>query len=286
MITKTKTKINSIVKQEDFIASYTYQTMDYDKFNLIAGNRPINRHHVAEIELSIKRYGYMPDQRILITLDNCIIDGQHRFTACKNLGIPILFSTINKNSYEPDLLDFIRALQNTQRRWTLIDAMDSFVLQNNPHYAKIKMWHEKYRISYSVISACFPGNSQDKTVNGIRTSISRSNRLHSGQFEIKNEQDEQRFIRFAETLTLIRNLKDVTLGKQNWINQDSFNYALWVFTNNAFVLPSTFHTKLQNHYHKITKQKDRRTYVEMFLHIYNFQNKQKISIKGYGEFLK
>lgn len=287
MITKTQTKINSNVIQDTFLSDFIYQSRDYNKFSFIAGNRPVNENHILEVANSIKQHGYIKSQSILVTKDNFIIDGQHRFHACKESDLPVYFRIVDKNHDDKDLLDLIRGLQNTQRRWTVIDAVDSFALQENPDYSKIKTWHERYNISYSVLVKCFTGVCKGMTTkNGTVRKLSSSYALHTGGFKITDKQQEENFINFAETLNLIRRLKDVKLNEQTWINQDHFMKGLWTFLNSDHVKLSTFNIKLENHYHRITKQKDRRSYVEMFLHIYNFQNKQKISIKGYGEFLK
>lgn len=286
MVTKEKTQINVLESTDGFISDFIYESVDYDKFSKVQGNRPENDNHVLEIIQSIKQHGYIKSQSILVTRDLYIIDGQHRFKACKELGIPVYFRMDQKKHDDPKLLGLIRALQNTQRRWTLVDAVDSLVLQGNSDYAKLKKWNEKYNIGYSIIVRCFQGVTKSITKEGKTRSINASATLHSGNFQIRTKGDEDRFVSFAETLNLIRSLKDIKVKESHWISQETFIYGLWAFLNSNNIDLNVFKAKLEKYYHKITKQSDKRVYVEMFLYIYNFKNHEKVSIKGYGDFMK
>lgn len=65
------------------------KTKDYDKFQIFTYNRPVNAKLVKSIMDSIQKIGYMEAKPVLVDKDFNIIDGQHRFTACKNLDIPV-----------------------------------------------------------------------------------------------------------------------------------------------------------------------------------------------------
>jgi hypothetical protein len=77
----------------DLIATQIYKTKDYDKFVIDANlNRDVNIANVRKIKNSIKNYG---DHGVVfpIAVDDKmrIIDGQHRFTARKELGLTIYY---------------------------------------------------------------------------------------------------------------------------------------------------------------------------------------------------
>jgi hypothetical protein len=85
--------LNKINKMADLIATQIYKTKDYDKFIIDVNlNRNVNIPNVKKIKNSIKDYG---DHGVVfpIVVDDKmrIIDGQHRFTARKELGLTIYY---------------------------------------------------------------------------------------------------------------------------------------------------------------------------------------------------
>jgi len=69
-------------------------TNDYNMFKRCKGNRQINKLHVKRLKESMsEEFIPMP---IIVNEKNEIIDGQHRFTAAKELGLDIPFIKVNK----------------------------------------------------------------------------------------------------------------------------------------------------------------------------------------------
>ena len=65
------------------------ETKEYSKFKFLKGNRDINESHVKRLMISFQIHYLLT---ILIVNDHFeIIDGQHRFLAAKNLGLPIIY---------------------------------------------------------------------------------------------------------------------------------------------------------------------------------------------------
>lgn len=96
---------------------------DYSKFKFIDFNRPINRRHVGTLKEKIR----FNDMQTIITVDSNygILDGQHRFTAYKELGLPFhyvklpissieetanYFMTVNSNNKGLSNPDYVRSL--------------------------------------------------------------------------------------------------------------------------------------------------------------------------------
>ena len=96
-----------------------HKTTDYDKFNLKFGNRPIDNAHVKKIMRSMtEEFINVP---IAVNKRYEIVDGQHRFTAAKALGLPIFYRFATEN-----LLSIRRMNQNT-KNWTINDFLASYV---------------------------------------------------------------------------------------------------------------------------------------------------------------
>lgn len=93
-------------------------TSDYSIFKFLPGNRPVNLAHVKKLEVSLEQGQLISP--ILVNDIMQIIDGQHRFTACKNLGLPVYYivgqgygikevQTLNTNTKDwkgPEYLNF------------------------------------------------------------------------------------------------------------------------------------------------------------------------------------
>lgn len=70
-------------------AQQVQRTKNYDQFKVFDFNRAINKGLVNKLMESINEIGYMPGKPVIVDKDMAIIDGQHRFTACVNLGIEV-----------------------------------------------------------------------------------------------------------------------------------------------------------------------------------------------------
>ena len=77
------------ISGSDSVVSVIYETYDYDKFSLLKSNRPVNKAHVIRLVESMdEEYLLSP---ITTNEKFQIIDGQHRFTAAKEKGLPIRY---------------------------------------------------------------------------------------------------------------------------------------------------------------------------------------------------
>ena len=72
------------------------ETVDYDKFSLIEGNRPFNKGLLLTLEESIVEEGnYLADNPIIVNERLEIIDGQHRWNIAKKLHLPLYYIISN-----------------------------------------------------------------------------------------------------------------------------------------------------------------------------------------------
>ena len=87
------------------------KSSNYDMFKTMEGNREINSTNLNQIILSMKEKQLVIP--IIVNEKFEIIDGQHRFSACKYLNLPVYF--LISNGY--DIEDVIRANVNGGRKW-------------------------------------------------------------------------------------------------------------------------------------------------------------------------
>ena len=107
-----------------------YESMDYDKFILIEANREVGA--VKELIDSINHIGVMPIP-IIVNEKWEVIDGQHRFTAWKELGKPILYVTVKGLTVEA-----CPWLNRGQKNWKSVDYVHLYSSLGNANYRLLK----------------------------------------------------------------------------------------------------------------------------------------------------
>jgi hypothetical protein len=110
---------------------------DYTRFKHLDGNRRIVAPHLKRLKASMeKKYLFSP---ILINEKHEIIDGQHRFEACKELGLPIYYMI--KRGYG---LEEVQTLNSNLRNWNNEDYMNGYIELGYEDYKLYKMFREEF----------------------------------------------------------------------------------------------------------------------------------------------
>ena len=123
------------------------KTTDYDKFQIIKGNRAIWQGHVNRIAealaLDSSTIEYNP---ILVNEKMEVIDGQHRLEAQKALGLPIYYIVA------PNIgLSTVQSLNSNNRNWTPIDYARSYVASGHKNYEVYLELKEKYKLNHNAL---------------------------------------------------------------------------------------------------------------------------------------
>jgi ParB-like nuclease domain len=145
---------NNIFDQE---IGKVYMSYDYDKFTCLDRNRELNLANKRKLMESMKE-----EQLIIPVIVNQyyqIIDGQHRFFSCYELGLPI-FYIINKN-YGIDQV--IRA-NTVGVNWNKEDFLQSYVSQGVETYKELDEIRNDYAVNIGTllsIIAEFKGQSNE-----------------------------------------------------------------------------------------------------------------------------
>lgn len=120
------------------------KTKDYDKFQVFTFNRPINEGLVKSIMKSITKIGYIEAKPILVDKTFAIIDGQHRFNACKNLGIDVYYSVTSADPKEA-----IIELNAQQSRWALSNYIHMYAESGVKCYQHLIDFENRRRLGIS-----------------------------------------------------------------------------------------------------------------------------------------
>lgn len=157
---------------QDKLANEIYQTTDYNRFKIMNGNRNINKQHLERIKLNIlKKYVMSP---ILVNERFEIVDGQHRFTALKELKMPVFYYVI------PGLtIDECQLLNSYSSNWTSMDYIKSFSRIGNKNYQLIMKFIEAYPFIQNAYTIIYLLQGKKSNSNGSLLSS-----IKTGEFEL------------------------------------------------------------------------------------------------------
>ena len=123
-------------------------TENYDMFKKIGGNRKLNKTNYAKIVKSMKE-----EQLIIPIVVNEryeIIDGQHRFQACEDLGKPVYFYMVRGYGLEQ-----VKRANIASSNWKKENYLDMFVAENNETYKEFEEIKERYDLNISNLLKIF-----------------------------------------------------------------------------------------------------------------------------------
>lgn len=102
-------------KKADVPVREIFKSYNYDQFNFLDYNRTIR--NTRKLEKSIKEIDVTDCCPIVVTKDFHIIDGQHRFTICKDMGRPIYYVVFNGDAEQAMVNLNISASVWRQEEW-------------------------------------------------------------------------------------------------------------------------------------------------------------------------
>lgn len=117
----------------------TRVTHNYDRFSFFDENRPITKR--KDLLKKIKERDMTPCYPILAWFDKSIskyliVDGQHRYSCCKELDLPIYYTEFEGSKEEA--LAFMASVNQTARNWTENDWLNYYIKLGYAPYEKLK----------------------------------------------------------------------------------------------------------------------------------------------------
>lgn len=121
------------------IIDNVYQETDYSKFKILNGNRDVVERRKNKILKSIKSTRYVLNP-IIVNKKMEIIDGQGRFCALKELGLPIIY-VIDANAGIQECI----AMNIGQENWKTIDWVQMYAKQGDESYIRLLILAQKFK---------------------------------------------------------------------------------------------------------------------------------------------
>ena len=183
-------------------------TQNYRLFKTIEGNR--NLDHVNKIIKSIQKVGLFV-QPILVNQRMEIIDGQHRFSACRELGLPVYYII------QDDIgLKEVKALNMASKNWSTKNYIHSYAAGNNSiDYIYLEQIMKAYPWATVKIVGCA---FQWQTGGGIH------GKIKDGEFKCTTEQ-YQNAIKALDYVDSVREqINTVTGSKEHYLFAIVFCY--------------------------------------------------------------
>ena len=148
-----------------------YTETRYDRFHYIVGNREVSEPHIKEVMNKLQDIGY---RNIPITVNGKmeIVEGQHRFEACKRLGLPIRF-VVDENAG----LDECMKVNSVSKNWKNIDYINAYAEKGDINYKWLGVLVQKY--------PCFDLNTIQEAASS--NSSRRASTLRDGTFEFSGD---------------------------------------------------------------------------------------------------
>ena len=231
------------------------QTSNYEKFTFLSANRRINREHVNKLKESLSKYGFLESQPITVTNNFEIIDGQHRFIACKDMGLPVNYVVVDSKNVDNMLID----LNNTQRKWNVQDYVVFYAEQGNENYIRLLQLSKKFNISISCVCAI----AQNSVQGGRDTDI-----IKSGNFRFQNSETP---IVESKITTVLSACKYCGLKPS-----DRFIRAIVLVSRHPQFIWKEFLQKVSYQRDKCYKCSTTSGYIKMLEDIYNNKRRNKL----------
>lgn len=144
-----------------------FWTDDLSTLKLLPFNRRINKQRVAALVESMRKHGFNGIIQVIeITfIDGVkgyyIADGQHRWVAAKQLGLPICFQ-IKKIKSEREAIEFVADLNSTSVNWSATNFLDSWHKAGIEEYVKVKQIIDETGLQLTPVLQAFLFSSDQK----------------------------------------------------------------------------------------------------------------------------
>lgn len=149
-----------------------FSTTDYKKFKFLETNRELRLPHVEELKASIQDHPL--DKPIDVNENFEIIDGQHRYMAWWDLGMPIIY-IIHKGWGAKE----VPILNTNQKNWNPSDFVKMYSESGNDNYIKYKEFQERFGFTHGANILLLHGSSRIQGNSNINKAF------NEGKFEVK-----------------------------------------------------------------------------------------------------
>lgn len=228
------------------VINQIYESSDYSIVKIKIGNREINSRHVKRLAVKISEDGL----RIPIQINSKgeILDGQHRFFACKMLNIPFKFYIENEKTE----LEDIQKLNGINRSWSIEDVLKSKVVSGNPHYIEFDRIANNHNLRYTTLfHIC----------------------------EIRNTGFRDGKLKITDKNKIVQHIKDIETVTANWKDQVNERLEIAIYTFFKTYKTATVGDlvgKMIKYPAKTFHCNTTKEYIDCLFNLYNYNNRKPL----------
>jgi hypothetical protein len=228
------------------------ETTDYSRFKFLHGNRNVNKNHVQRLKNSMTK-NYLHTV-ITVNQNYEVIDGQHRLTACSELGLPVKYVMLKNYG-----LKEVQTLNAMTSNWTTGQYLDSYCTKGYQDYIDYKRFKLKYNLSHreNILLLCSPD---------IRT---HEEKFKDGSFKVINY---KKACYYGDELSKVAEF-------YKGYNRRYFVRAIYFLLNKPEFSMDEFLQKLTFQRTALVDCVNRDSYLSLIEEIYNYKRRMKINLK-------
>lgn len=176
-----------------------YESMQYEQFKRLEGNRDCTEARAKKIESNIKQNGYVLNP-IVVNEHYEVIDGQGRLQALKNLHLPVHYVVAKGAGVQQCAI-----LNAASTPWKLSDYISSYAQLDNENYVLLKSLFDEYT-KYSLATKCIliTGRTLKNGVDTIKT----GNFMFTRTMYEESKKNFERIEKFRDDLDRARGKKE------------------------------------------------------------------------------
>jgi hypothetical protein len=145
-----------------------FESTDYSMFKLLPFNREVDNSHVKTLVESMRLHGFKGVVQIIRTkfingkLEFYVVDGQHRISAAKQLGLPIRFELTELNT-RLETAEFISQLNTSAKSWGTANFLSVWSSLDIAEYVKLNRVQKEtgFQITPLLEAYLFTSNQAD-----------------------------------------------------------------------------------------------------------------------------
>lgn len=171
--------------KQDKVVGSIYESMDYNKFKVLTGNRSVEKARTNRIEKSYKNVG-LRNVPIIVNKNFEVVDGQGRLAVCKEKGLPVRYIFDNDAGVEECL-----ALNMASSRWRQRDMIKSGADLGNADYVMLdKLLQEFNHLGVDCVA---------KVCSGGQGCNAATSQIQGGRFKMmRTEEDARARLKYIE----------------------------------------------------------------------------------------
>lgn len=196
----TKTKETKRIKYISLKDTEVMETMEYSVFILDKKNRPINEEKVKSFMREFKKGRfYMKEFPAIVNENFVILDGQHRFDACRQMQLPFLFRLTDKLTID-NVIDI-----QSNAGWSTMDYVHAYIKQEKQDYIVLYRFMNRYKLTAT--SAVY------LLRNNFAVGLLKCG-FYEGNFVVVNETKAHKF---AKMINEIQDLISIRATQKNFV---------------------------------------------------------------------